>query len=191
MNFRITSLLFVFALLSVSAFAEAPASTKAVVSSANNSVYSVVYKSDMAGDVKVSILDKNKKLIFTETIANVASFKRPYNFSQLAEGQYTIVIEDKAGKQLEQVNYTATKVESFVRVNKVANAEGKYVLNVMSSGAEGVYVRISNASSVLHEEKIIVDKSFGLIYNLTQIKGNSEITFEVVTDSGKTTVAEF
>jgi hypothetical protein len=193
MNFRIVSLLFTFVmLLSISAFADATASSMAVLSTTNKSVYSVFYKAEVAGNVKVSILDKNKKLIFTETISNVASFKRPYNFSQLAQGQYTIVIEDKNGKQVEQVNYVLNKVESFVRVNKVANAEGKYVLNVTSTGADDVYVKISNGSTILHEQTIVVDKNFGLIYDLTQLKGKTGyITFEVVTESGKTTVAEF
>lgn len=191
MNFRITTLLFAFALLSVTAFADAPASV-AVISSVNTSVYNVFYKAEVAGDVKVSILDKNKNLIFTETFTNVASFKRPYNFSQLSEGQYTIVIEDKSGKKTEEVNYELSKVESFIRVNKVANAEGKYILNVTSTGAEDVYVKISNGSTILHEQKIVVDKTFGLIYNLSQLKNKvGEITFEVVTESGKTTVAAF
>lgn len=191
MNFRITTLFFAFALLSVTAFADAPASV-AVTSSANTSIYNVFYKAEVAGDVKVSILDKNKNLIFTETFTNVASFKRPYNFSQLSEGQYTIVIEDKSGKKVEEVNHALSKVESFIRVNKLANAEGKYVLNVTSTGAEDVYVKISNGSTVLHEQKIVVDKTFGLIYNLSQLKNKvGEITFEVVTESGKTTFAAF
>jgi hypothetical protein len=191
MNFRITSLLLAFALVSVSALAEAPASMT-VVSAPNTTVYNVYYKSEVAGEVKVSILNDNKKVIFSEILSNVASFKRPYNFSQLPQGDYTIVIEDKNGKQFEQVNHAFFKNESFVRVAKVSNSTNKYVLNVTSTGSEDVFVRISSGSTVLHEQTILVDKNFGLVYDLSKLKNLSgAITFEVVTESGKTEISAF
>jgi hypothetical protein len=191
MNFKITTLLFAFALLSVSAFAEAPASV-AVVSAPNTGVYNVYYRTAVAGEVKVSIKNSSNKVVFTEVLSNVASFKRPYNFSQLPHGEYTIVIEDKNGKKVEQVNYTLSKIESNIRVSRVANTTDKYVVNVTSTGAEDVYVKISSGSTVLHEQTILVDKSFGLIYNLSQLKSKGgNITFEVITESGTSKVAAF
>jgi hypothetical protein len=191
MNFRITTLLFAFALLSVSALAEAPASV-AVIAAPNTAVYSVYYRTDVAGEVKVSILNSDKKVVFSEVLSGVASFKRPYNFSQLPHGEYTIVIEDKNGKQFEQVNYTLNKIESFIRVSKVANSSDKYVLNVSSTGSEDVYVKIMNGSTVLHEQKILVNKSIGLVYNLSQLKTKTgEVTFDIVTASGKREIVAF
>jgi len=189
MNARITLSIFAFVMMSVAAFADAPSTS--VVPVSNSTVYNVFYKSTETGKVKVSIFNSSNDMVFTETLSNVSSFKRPYNFSELAEGQYTIVIEDKNGKSVENVNYVMNKVQSFVAVSQVAKAENKYALNITNNGSESANIKIYSDNVLVHEQDVVVTKSFGTIYNLNKIKSTEGIRFEVTTSNGKTQVATF
>jgi hypothetical protein len=178
----------IFALVSFSTslFAESPA-TMAVIPNATSGVYKVCYKGAEAGKVKLSILNANSEVVFSEVMTGVSSFIRPYNFSQLTEGEYTIVLEDKAGKQVEQVSYHLNKVESLISVSKLAGFDNKFIVSVANKGTDLVNVRISDlAGNVLHDQTEKVDGHFALIYNLNEVKAyTSKVTFEVST-SGKT-----
>jgi len=183
MNSKITSLV-IACVLSLTAFAKTP--LLSVAPSTTARVYDVYYKGTEAGNVKVSIYDNSNVLVFSETINDVTSFKRPYNFSNLSQGEYTIVLEDKNGKQVENVTYRTNTVNSFIHVSEVANAENKYMLNVTNDGTESVYVKILNSENeVLHEQQLKVTGTFGLIYNLSQVRPSTEVTFEITTSNGK------
>ncbi|MFZ6013797.1 MAG: hypothetical protein ACOYXT_25885 [Bacteroidota bacterium] len=189
MSSKFNALVTALVLISAAAFADSPVSLSVTSVSSNANVYYVQYMTAEVGKVKVSIVDQNNDVVFSEVLNNIGSFKRPYNFSQLAPGQYTIVLEDKNGKQIEKVNYTMNKINSYIRVSKLANAEKKFMLNITTDGTESVTVRILNRDNVLiHEQKVEVNGSFGLVYNLNQIKtlASSGIAFEVSTSSGKT-----
>jgi hypothetical protein len=177
MNSKLVVLVLAFIVSTATAFADAP--TSLTVVSATSQVYKVYYKTKEAGKVKVSII--------SEVMNNVASFVRPYNFSELPEGEYTIVLEDKNGKQVEKVNYTMNKIVSFVKITEVANADHKYMLNVANNGSEVVTVKIFSGNSLLHTQDVQVTGAFGQVYNLTQVKAatDAKVTFEVSTSSGK------
>jgi hypothetical protein len=192
MNSKFSALVFAFIIMSATAFADAPASLT-VISTSTSSVYKIYYKTKEVGKVKVSIINSANQLVFSEVLSNVASFVRPYNFSELAEGEYTIVLEDKNGKQVEKVNYTMNRIVSFIKVTEVANDQNKYMLNVANNGSEVVTVKIFSNNALLHKQDVQVTGSFGLIYNLSQVKAttDSKITFEVSTSSGKTEMITF
>ena len=185
MNSKLSVLVFAFIVSTVSAFADAP--TSLTVVPATSQVYKVYYKTKEAGKVKVSIINSSNQLVFSEVMSNVASFVRPYNFSELPEGEYTIVLEDKNGKQVEKVNYAMNKIVSFVKVTEVANADNKFMLNVANNGSEVVTVKIFSGNSLVHTQNVEVKGSFGQVYNLNQVKAATKatITFEVSTSSGK------
>lgn len=171
--------------LSATAFAKSP--FLSVAPSATASVYNVYYKGTEAGKVRVSIYHNTDELVFSETLTGVSSFRRPYNFSNLAQGEYTIVVEDKNGKQVENVSYAMNQVNTFIHVSQLANEESKYILNVTNNGSEDVNVRIyNNRNELLHEQQLNVTGTFGMIYNLSLVKSvNSPITFEITASSGK------
>lgn len=171
--------------MSVAAVADSPASLS--VTSTDASVYNVVYKASEAGKVKVSIYTKRNQLVFSEVLNNVTSFKRPYNFSQLEEGEYTIVLEDKNGKQVETVNYTTSKIISVINVKKLADNDNKYVLNVITNKAQDVFVKIYDGKNTLiYVQTLEVSGYFGLIYDLSKVKSTNEpLTIEVSTASGQ------
>ncbi len=158
-----------------------------VTPTASTKVFNINYKAVGSGTVKISIFNSDNELVFTEALSGVTSFVRPYNFSELSEGEYTIVVADKNGKLAEKVNYASNKIESFISVSEIANAENKYALNVSNNGTEDVFVRIYNSeNTLLHEQAVKVTGSFGLIYDLNKVKSEANsITFEVATSSGK------
>ena len=186
MKSKINALVIACVMMSFAAVAASPVTMSVTTSSA--SVFKINYKTAEVGTVKISIYDNNNQLVFVEVLNNVASFVRPYNFTEMSEGEYTIVVATKNGKQAEKVNYSVSKVESVISVSEVANAENKYMLNVTNNGTEEVYVRIFNNENILvHEQSVQATGSFGLIYNLNKLKSTTEsnVTFEVSTSSGK------
>ena len=80
-----------------------------------------------------------------------------------------------------------SNIFSTISVSEVANEENKYILNVTNNGTENVEVKIyDNLQTLLHVQTVNVTGSFGLIYNLNQVKAvSSTVTFEVITGSGK------
>jgi len=176
-------ILFICLSISLSSFAK----TILSVTPATASVYNVNYKSMEAGRVKVSIYNSANTMVFSEVLNNVSSFNRPYNFSELAEGEYTIILESKNGKQLEKVNYIKNKATMLINMEEVANTENKYLLNLTSNEEGSVSVKIYTANNaLLHEEQVSVNGRVGVIYNLKQVKSSTDsVTFEISTSNGK------
>src|SRR5689334_15914649 len=73
------------------------------ITPSSNAVYNVYYKGTEESAVKVTILNEKNRVVFTETIRS-AGFKRPYNFRELPEGQYTVVVSGKDGEQVQKIN---------------------------------------------------------------------------------------
>ena len=84
-----------------------PSTTMVVLK--NGSTFRLLYKGAEQSDVKVLILNDENQIVFTEKIKNTDGFARPYNFSNLPEGHYSIQIKDNAGVRTETVNHQARK----------------------------------------------------------------------------------
>jgi hypothetical protein len=175
------SLVMASMLLSFVAQADAPVSLS--VASSRESVFNIHYKAVEPGTVKVTIFNHYNEIVFSEVLFNIASFTRPYNFTGLTEGEYTVVVEGRNGRQVEKINHTLNKVSRFVHVTKLAQATKKYLLSVTSTGTENVWVRIyAQDGTQLHEEKMQVSGSAAIIFDLSQVKHyTSSVTFEVTT----------
>jgi hypothetical protein len=187
----IFGLLFISCLLSVSAIASIDPSLR--ITPANANTFNITYKKADAeiGSVKITILDSASHVVFTEVISNVASFVRPYDFSKLNKGTYTIIAADKNGQQIEKINYSFKKTESFISVSKLTNDENSYALNVTNNGKETISVRILDSNDVvMHEELHEMVGSFGLVYDMCRIKSES-FTFEITTSNGYTKTVSF
>jgi len=190
MNSKSKVLALVIFLFSTAVFANTTPIKMLVVSDATRGVYKVVYRNAESGKVKVSIYTGSHELVFSETIANVESFVRPYNFSNLSQGAYTIVVEDKNGKTEEKVDYFFKKVESEVEVTKIANESNKYLLSVENRETDLIQVRIIDQNSnLLHEQSMTVNGKFSVIYNLNQVKG--AVSFQVTGSNGNVKTIDF
>jgi hypothetical protein len=149
--------------------------------------FKLYYKGSQQADVKVSILDAGNRVVFSETIKDVDGFVRPYNFSHLPEGDYTIKISDKNGRMIEKINYRQEKSEAFAHLLKVAGTNAKYLLTVASKEQSDVTIRIyDDSNNVIYNKRETVSNDFAKIYNLEGIAG--EFTFEVTDASGTTSV---
>lgn len=184
------ALLSIFSLtLSASVLAVDPVT---VTPSANAETYKLTYKGDETGKVTVSILDENNRIVFTEVLRDVTSFVRPYNFSELAEGQYSIKVVDKNGSHVEKISYMRSK--TTIRVRELDNDSQKFVVTVINSKAERISVRIfENQKGLVYEGDIEVNGTQSILYNLSNLNINSSgiILFEVATSNGKVETAIF
>ncbi len=144
------------------------------------------YKGTKTSDVKVAIYNASDKMVFSETIRKVDGFVRPYNFSSLAEGEYSIVLTDESGRQVERVNYSLGKIEKLANVMHIAGGEqNKYMLTVSNKGKDAITVKIyDEKGSLVYNQTEQVDGDYARIYNLEKYAG--ALTFEVSDSHGIT-----
>lgn len=145
--------------------------------------FKLYYKGSQQDDVKVSILDNSRRIVFSEIIRNVEGFVRPYNFSSLPEGDYTIQISDKEGRQIERISNKKEKGEALAHLLKVNGSEAKYLLTVSNKNTNDVIVKIyDSTNNIVYNKREAASSDFAKVYNLEGIGG--EFTFEVTDGNG-------
>lgn len=147
-----------------------------------SNTYELIYKPAIATKVSVAIYDAGNQLVFSETLRKTEGFARPYNFSGLREGVYTIHVKDITGEQVEKVNYSGGKLERLVNVLQLSDTD-KYLLTFAGKGEERFSLKIYDAAGkLIHDETNVIYDSFGQIYDLSKVSGS--ITFEVADKTG-------
>ncbi|HEX6893521.1 MAG TPA: T9SS type A sorting domain-containing protein [Chryseolinea sp.] len=166
---------------------EEPNSTgMAVVAVKGSEVVKVIYKSETAGKVKLSVYDAASKIVFTETRMSNEGFILPLNFSGLQSGQYTVQLVDANGTKSEKINYQPSAFTKNVHVAKVA-AEGKFVLSVVK-GNSTVGVKIYDLNNnLVHESSKEVSGDYAQLFSIKNFAG---ATFEI-TNGGETSTFRF
>lgn len=164
-------------MLSTMAFSNGPiettsgSSSVAVTNVTGSSVFKLYYKALNSGRVKVSILDATQSAVYSETITKTDGFARPYNFSSLPEGEYTILVEDASGKMVEKVKYGMGKVEKLINVTKISGTDSKYLLSVASKRSDAITVKIFDSNGLLLlDQGYDVKGEFAQVFNLKNIK---------------------
>lgn len=133
-------------------------------------------------DVKISIYDATDKIVFSEVLKKAEGFVRPYNFSNLPEGNYTIEIVDNSGRHTESVTYRKNNITALAHLIKIPDSE-KYVLAVPNKDPGELTVRILDPSdNVIYDQKESVVGDFAKVYNLEEFSGN--FVFEVTDGQG-------
>lgn len=151
----------------------------------NGTTVKLFYKGTKQADVKISIYNAANTLVYSETIKNVDGFVRPYNFTNLEEGEYSIELHGENGRQVERVIYKLGKVEKLANVMHVTGESNKYILSVANKGQDVLTIRIFGDKGVLLYSKTEnVDGDFAQVYNLDKYKGG--LTFEVSDSKGVT-----
>ena len=104
-------------------------------------------------------------------------------------GEYTIEVSDASGKQVSKVNYEIEQTVNMVHVAKIAG-DNKYLLAVAKGSKDEFNVKIfDGASNLVHNENLVVNGDFGLVYNLKDVAGIP--TFEVTDKTGNTKVIKY
>ena len=147
----------------------------------NGSTFKLFYKGAEQSDVKVLILNDENRIVYAEKIKNTDGFARPYNFSNLPEGHYSIQIKDNAGVRTETVNHQTVKEEKTMHLLRL-NGTGRYVLSVPNKGKDDLSITIFNdLNEVLYEGDEKINGDFARIYNL----GDQTRNFRFVVTDGK------
>jgi hypothetical protein len=148
-------------------------------------VVKLFYRGEKSGKVKVTICNDKGQKVFVEVMRKTEHFMRPYNFSSLPEGNYTIELADEQGVRTEKVNHSSPSQDTkqLAHLTLVNDQEAKYLLAVANAGSDALTVRIfDERNNLLYEETEIVDGNFARLYNLHKVDGNH--TFEVTDDDG-------
>ena len=118
---KITTLAFVFAMMTVSfvhAFDKGPKSPVGMSVMKYKNIVKVFYKGEQPGKVKVTIYNAHGRAVYNETMRNIEDFMRPYNFSYLPAGDYTIEVSDAKGKRTQKVNYAKGEATGIAQLGR-------------------------------------------------------------------------
>ncbi len=153
-------------------------------------VFKVIYKNETTSKVRVKLYNANAEIIFAEAFENTDGFILPLNFSKLNYGAYKLELIDDSGRRVENIVYEARKSVDNIRVAKLANAEGKFLVSVMSAKNETVTVKIfDNYNNLLHNEVKNVSGDFAQVYNVKNLTG--ACTFEISDNAGRVKTVQF
>lgn len=157
------------------------ASSIAVTKASGSTIVKLYYKSEVAGNVAVSIFNNQGKEVFRESLSSTKGFIRPYNFETLPEGEYTVEINDGNGKMIEKVMYAEDRIQKLINVRKLGSND-KYLVTVNSQKKEDLTILISDSNdNLVYREAVTVDGEFGKIYNIKDLKSFS---IEVIDSQG-------
>ncbi len=178
------------ALVTGTAVAVDPVGPKVVVVNQQESgMFKVIYEGEKAGRVNLKISNQDGAVVFNESVTGVNGFIRPVNFKGMDAGEYTIEVSDASGKQVSKVNYEIEQTVNRVHVAKIAG-DNKYLLAVAKGSKDEFNVKIfDGASNLVHNENLVVNGDFGLVYNLKDVAGIP--TFEVTDKTGNTKVIKY
>lgn len=143
------------------------------------------YRGEQSGKVKVTILNEDGDVVFTETMQDTEQFMRPYNFKSLPYGEYTIELSDESGKRYKKVSHNFVKPSRAAHLTRLNQDENRYMLAVPNKGTDALTVRIyDERDQMLFEETETIHGDFAKVYNLNTVAAG-EHTFEIVDEDGK------
>jgi hypothetical protein len=162
----------------------------AIVSVKSADVFKVIYKGETVNKVKLNLYNAASAIVFSETIVSTEGFILPLNFKGLDAGEYTLEVIDASGKRMEKIAYGMIEQRDNIRVAKIAEATGKFLVAVQNPESETVRVRIyDSANNLVHNETNEVSGNFAQVYNVQNLKGS--FTFEVSDTTGSVKTVQF
>lgn len=149
-------------------------------------VVKVYYRGEQNGKVTVTIYNEKGHAVFKESMSDIENFMRPYNFSQLPAGNYTIQVADEQGIRVEKIAHGTERTGRVAHVTCLSKDENKFMFSVLNDGKNTLKIRIYDKyNNVLYREVASVTGNFARVYNLDQFNG--EHTFEVSDMQGNIT----
>jgi len=148
----------------------------------NGEVFKVIFKSQEESTVKVTILDNDRTPIFTEKIFSHGEFVRPYNLSNLPQGDYKICIDDQNGEHVEKVCSTEPGIvrrerevadkAMIAHVLKIQGADNKYLVSIPHQNEGEAEIHIyDQRNQLIYTEKLTLDSDFAKVYALQNLDG--------------------
>ncbi len=135
-------------------------------------VVKLFYRGAQSGTVTVAIYNEKKVAVFRETLQNTEDFMRPYDFSALPAGVYTISLTDEKGTSVKTVTHNISAGKRIAKLTRLGKEDNRYVLSVPNQGADVLKVRIFNHNNtMLHQETVAINGNFAKLYNLGDRRG--------------------
>ena len=141
-------------------------------------VMKLVYLSDSEDKVNVSLYTAKGQKLLSTNIKNTDGFIKPFNFTQLEEGEYTFEITDNSGTIVENVTYDRSEI-SLSTVYNIKDSQ-KYKLNVLAEGSDVKVTILDVNRNIVHEESMEGAESFSRTYDLSEV-GEEGYIFKVET----------
>lgn len=161
---------------------EGSASTGLAVVRKNATTFNLFYKSESAAKVKVSITDASGKEVMSEWVNSTVGFIRPYNFSGMNAGEYTITVKEGDITRSEKFTFGEDKVARAANVVKIG--ANKFMLAVQGSQTSGkINVKIYDGAALIHKGSLTISGDFAQVFS---IKDNvNPVSFEITDSTGK------
>lgn len=178
---KILSLAIVLAVVvHVSAKGVEPESPRGVSVIKNGAVVKLFYRGVQSGTVKVAIYNEKRIPVFRETLQHTEDFMRPYDFSALPEGNYTIALTDGNGTTVKTVTHKVSSGTRVAKLTRLGKQDHRYVLSVPNQGTDVLKIRIFDRNNtMLYQETETVNGNFAKLYNLGERGGEC---FFVISD---------
>lgn len=159
--------------------------TKMAVMKISPDSYKLFYVSEQEGKVKVRLYDAEGDRIFAKKINTEEGFALPYDFKNLAPGEYTFEVINADGSVLRQVVDHKDIVEKIeletleANVQRIDNSK-RFQLLVMKPNKQEVTINIMNEDGVVvHREKVNFEHGFKRTYDLSGLNGE-DFTFQIL-----------
>lgn len=182
---KLTALVVLLTVIGTTSFASSGPlgenSTFKVVNKAD-AKYELVYISSDESDVRVTIFDEEGRNIETNTIKDVAKFRRTFDFSQMEHGKYSIVVKNDKGTGREEIAYfeKQMKLKSFVA--KIPESRSLKLHVGDFNMDKPVYVKIFDQDKrIIHRDVINKAAAFSRIYRIDKAEAG-EVTVEIEND---------
>ena len=176
-------------LVAVGAYAGTPGTTAKVAVVQQGATLKLYYKGTTPCSVRVSIAGENGDVIYAETIKDVEGFVRPYNVSDVDNGEYTVTVTDKNTTYTEKVRIGQKRDEAIAGLIRVSGERGKYILRVPAGEPKDLSVTIFADNREIYRESLAINSDFAKVYNLNSVKGS--LAFEISDNQGHSTVINY
>ena len=158
-----------------------------IVVKQNDYSFKLIYKSEEKSDVKVQIRNAKNAVVFSEVIRNSDGFSRPYDFGNLAVGDYTIRVDNGSNGLTRTVHNGSGYVEKAAQV--IHLRDGRYLLTVAGKGQNKLDINVFDEQGlIVRKDSKVVDGNFALVYDLSHLKG--AFTFEVKDEQGSSKILQ-
>lgn len=140
----------------------------------NGDIVKLVYKNESLANVKVSISDEKGSAVYSEELISVHGFIRPYNFSELPKGNYTICVIDGNGEDIEKVCYKDKPW--LTHMSQLATDENKVMVSVPQQGESEFSVHVYDHNDrLVYSEKQQTNKEYGKVFDLKDLEQGATI----------------
>ncbi|MBD8489835.1 hypothetical protein IFO69_13840 [Echinicola sp. CAU 1574] len=144
------------------------------------------FLTEPSGNVLVRIKNSHKGVIYKEVIKTGKEFKKNYDLSALAEGDYEIEVFTREQGTINNFEVTLGKEKSagsnyFTKVKVIDNKN--VALLVKSKGDDKKYIRILDKGHVIFEDSFEGNK-YGKLFKFEKVASLDDLVFEVRDEDG-------